>query len=71
MPKTWHTLNGDFQSKRKGEVQLKFFEYSNSKRVEVHPDVVTCNKKDKPVFDLILGTKTMNELGIILDLNTR
>ena len=71
MPKTWHTSNGDFQTKGKSEVHLKFCEYSNSKRVLIHPDVVTCTKGDKPVFDLIIGTKTMNELGIILDLNTR
>ncbi|NBR26605.1 MAG: hypothetical protein EBU08_23080, partial [Micrococcales bacterium] len=67
VPKTWHTSNGDFHTKGKCEVHLKFFEYSNSKRVLIHPDVVTCNKEDKPVFDLIIGTKTMNELGIILD----
>ena len=63
----WHTSNGDFHTKGKSEVHLKFFEYSNSKRVLIHPDVVTCNKGDKPVCDLIIGTKTMNELGIILD----
>ena len=67
VPKTWHTSNGDFHTKGKSKVTLKFFEYSNSKRVLIHPDVVTCNKGDKPVFDLIIGTKTMNELGIILD----
>ena len=26
VPKTWHTSNGDFQTKRKGDIQLKFFE---------------------------------------------
>ena len=67
VPKTWHTSNGDFHTKGKSEVHLKFFEYSNSKRVLIHPDVVTCKKGDKPVFDLIIGTKTMNELGIILN----
>ena len=67
VPKTWHMLNGDFHTKGKCEVHLKFFEYSNSKRVQIYPDVVTCNKEDKPVFDLIIGTKTMHELGIILD----
>jgi len=33
VPKTWHTSNGDFHTKGKCEVHLKFFEYSNSKRV--------------------------------------
>jgi hypothetical protein len=40
MPKTWHTSNGDFHTKWKGDIQLKFFQYSNSKRVLVQPDVV-------------------------------
>ena len=58
----------DFQTKRKGIIQLKFFEYSISKRVHVQPDVVYYEETmEKPVFDLILGTKTMNELGIVLN----
>jgi hypothetical protein len=69
VPKSWHTSNGIFQTKGKASVQVKFFEYSNSKRVKISPDVVEYDKKtmDKPVFDLILGTKTLNELGIILN----
>ena len=69
VPKTWHTSNGDFQTKGKGDIQLKFFEYSISKRVRVQPDVVEYDgtAMEKPVFDLILGTKTMNELGIVLN----
>ena len=31
VPKRWRTLNGVFQMKGKWEVQVKFFEYSNSK----------------------------------------
>ena len=68
VPKTWHTSNGDFQTKGKGDIQLKFFDYSISKRVHVQPDVVYYEETmEKPVFDLILGTKTMNELGIVLN----
>jgi hypothetical protein len=69
VPKSWHTSNGIFQTKGKASVQVKFFEYSNSKRVKISPDVVEYDKKTmaKPVFDLILGTKTLNELGIILN----
>ena len=69
VPKTWHTSNGDFQTKGKSDIQLKFFEYSISKRVLVQPDVVEYDgiSMEKPVFDLILGTKTMNELGIVLN----
>jgi len=57
VPKIWHTSNGDFHTKGKSEVHLKFFEYSNSKRVLIHPDVVTCNKGDKPVLGIILDFK--------------
>ena len=69
VPKSWHTSNGIFQTKGKASVQVKFYEYSNSKRVKISPDVVVYDKKtmDKPVYDLILGTKTLNELGIILN----
>jgi len=69
VPKTWHTSNGDFQTKGKGDIQLKFFQYSNTKKVLVKPDIVEYDgvKVEKPVFDLILGTQTMDELGIILD----
>ena len=40
VPKSWHTSNGSFQTKGRAEVNLKFFEYSNSKEILVTPDVV-------------------------------
>jgi hypothetical protein len=54
-------------------LQLKFFEYSNSKRVNISPDVVQYDGMTlgKPVFDLILGTKTMSELGIVLNFKSK
>jgi hypothetical protein len=69
VPKSWCTSNGVFTTKGKASVQVKFFEYSNSKRVKLTPDVVEYEEKTmgKPVFDLIVGTKTLNELGIVLD----
>ena len=48
---------------------MKFFEYSNSKEFLATRDVVKYDK-DKmtmPMYDLILGCKTMKELGIVLD----
>ena len=52
---------------------MKFFQYSNSKRVLVQPDVVEYDgvTVEKPLFDLILGTKTMDDLGIILNFKQR
>ena len=31
VPQSWNTLNGMFQTKRKAEIELNFFKYSNSK----------------------------------------
>ena len=71
--KSWHTSNGCFQTKGRGELTLKFLEYSNSKEYTVKPDVVEYdgNKMTKPAFDLILGVKTLRELGIVLDFRTK
>jgi hypothetical protein len=83
LPKSWHTSNGTFQTKGKGNIQLKFFQYSNSKKLKIQPDVVEYGKGTvgKPMFDLILGTQTMDEIGrlncqlhpsnICLNLDTR
>ena len=68
VPKSWSTSNGIFHTKGKGSPQVKFFGYSNSKTVNIQPEIVEYNKTlGKPAFDLIIGTKTMNELGIILE----
>jgi hypothetical protein len=61
-------LNGIFQTWRKAQVELNFFEYSDSKRFHVEPDVDKCNKDtSKQQYDLILGMVTMSEFGIILN----
>ena len=66
--KSWHTSNGIFQTKGRGKFRLKFFEYSNNKEILIEPDVVEYEKDEmKPKFDLIIGIKTLYELGIILD----
>ncbi len=51
----------------KAEIELNFFEYSNSKRYLAAPDIVECKKINRPQYDIILGVKTMKEYGIILD----
>jgi hypothetical protein len=56
-----------FQTKRKAEIELNFFEYSSSKRYLAEPDIVEYDKYNKPQYDLILGVKTMKKYGIILD----
>jgi hypothetical protein len=32
VPQSWNTLNGRFQTKQKAEIELNFFEFSNSER---------------------------------------
>jgi hypothetical protein len=69
VPTSSYTLNGNFLRKGRSEVNFKFFEYSNNKEYLVTPDIVEYDKKKmtKPVYDLILGCKSMKELGTVLD----
>ncbi len=67
VPQSWNTLNGMFQTKHKAEIELNFFEYSNSTRYLAEPDIVEYDKNNRPQYDLILGVKTMKKNGIILD----
>jgi hypothetical protein len=71
VPQSWNTSNGMFQSKCKAEIKLNFFEYSNSKRYLVEPDIVKYGKNNKQQYDLILGVKTMKKYGIILDIKEK
>ncbi len=48
-------------------MELNFFEYSNSKRYLVAPDIVEYDKINKSRYYIILGVKTMKKYGIILD----
>ncbi len=67
VPQSWNTLNGMFQTKRKAEIELNFFEYSDSKRYLAEPDIVEYDKNNNPQYDFILGVKTMKKYCIILD----
>ncbi len=40
VPQSWNTLSGKFQTTEKAEIELNFFEYSNSKRYLAAPDIV-------------------------------
>jgi hypothetical protein len=67
IPRSWNTSNGMFQTKHKAEIELNFFEYSNSKRFLVELDIVKYDQNNEPQYDLILGVKTMKNYGIISD----
>ncbi len=51
----WNTSNEIFQMRQKARVELNLFEYSDSKRFHVEPDVVKYKKDSKLQYDLILG----------------
>ncbi len=67
VPQSWNTSNGMFQTKQKVEIELNFFEYFDSKRYLVEPDIIKYHKINKPQYDLILGVKNMKKYAIILD----
>jgi hypothetical protein len=67
VPQSWNTSSGRFQTTNKAEIELNFFEYSDSKRYLASPDNVEYNKFNKRQYDVILGVKTMKAYGIILD----
>ncbi len=67
VPQSWNTSNGIFQTKCNADIELNFFEYSNSKRYLVEPDIIKYDKNNRPQYDLILGVKTMKKYGIIFD----
>jgi hypothetical protein len=71
VPQSWNTLNGILQTRRKAPVELNIFKYSDSKRYHVEPDVVEYEQNNRPQYDLILGTETMKEFGIILNIRDK
>ena len=53
----------------RGKLRIKFLDYSASMEYLVQPDIVEYDGKEMsaPGFDLILGTNTLKELGIVLN----
>ena len=67
-PQIWQTSTGKFSTEKVGDFVLTFPEYSGSKRISLRPDIMEYDPKNyDPKFDLIIGTNTMRELGIVLD----
>ena len=40
VPLSWHTSNGTFKTAQQAEIEVKFLDYSDSKKFTVKPDVV-------------------------------
>jgi len=65
--RTWHS-NGLFKTTKVSDFEIIFPEYSWSKRFRVQPDIIEYDNEDEAhAFDLIIGSETMKELGVILD----
>jgi hypothetical protein len=63
---------GHFQrhlySKKVGEIELSFVNYSISKRVHLCLDIVEYpTGGPKPLYDLIIGKQTLHDIGAVLD----
>ena len=73
VPKSWHTSHETFHMHGRGKLRSKFLEYSASREYLVQPDIVEYDgtTMSKTGFDLILGTNTLKELGIVLNFWTK
>ncbi len=69
VPQSWNTSNGMFQAKRKAEIELNFFEYSDSKMYLAEPDIVETTGiiSHSMTSFLVSKLKTMKKYGIILN----
>jgi hypothetical protein len=51
-----------------GDVEISFVDYLNSKRIHLKPDIVQYARNGvPPLYDLILGKQTLDNLGGVLD----
>ena len=67
-PQKWRTSNGTFTTTKVGKMKLVFPEFSSSKDAYFSPDVITVPKSaPSPVYDLIIGIKSLTEIGAILN----
>ncbi len=68
VPESWSTSNGTFKTKKVGDVELSFVEYSASKKVHLCPDIAEYPWGSPPPFyDLIIGKQTLHDIGAVLD----
>ena len=60
-PQLWGTSNGTFQTKKVGEIDISFVEYSASKSVHLTPDIVEYDAgANVPLYDLIIGKQSLH-----------
>ncbi len=67
-PQSWGTSNGTFQTKKVGEIDISFAEYSTSKSVHMTPDIVEYDiEANAPLYDLINGKQSLHDIGAVLN----
>jgi hypothetical protein len=72
VPESWSTSNGTFKTKKVGEVELSYVEYSASKKVHLCPDIVEYSKGvPLPLYNLTIGKQTLHDIGTVLDFKER
>ncbi len=65
VPQLWGTSNGTFNTDKVGDIEISFVKYSTSKKLCLQPDIVEYNPGEQaPMYDLILGKRTLHDLGI-------
>ncbi len=68
VPESWGTSNGNFKTKKVGEIELSFVHYSTSKEVHLRLGIVEYPKGGpKPLYDLLIGKQTLHDIGMVLD----
>jgi hypothetical protein len=69
---SWGTSNSTFQTKKVGDINISFVEYSASKSVHLTPDIVEYDAgANAPMYDLIIGKQTLHDIGTVLDFKDR
>jgi hypothetical protein len=67
-PQSWGTFKGTFQTKKVGEIDISFAEYSTSESVHLTPDVFEYDTEaNAPLYDLIIGKQSLHDIGAVLD----
>jgi hypothetical protein len=62
------TSNGTFQTKKVGDVEISFVDYSDSNRIHLKPDIVEYARNGAPLlYNLILDKQTLHDLRVGLD----
>ncbi len=72
VPESWSTSNGTFKTKKVGEVELSFVEYSASKMEHLCPYIDKYAKGGPlPLYNLIIGKQTLHDIVAVLDFKER